>query len=115
MPMDADAARAKAQALVAQATDDSVTEEEARSHALAAARLIARFELLDVEPDPLSSMAGAVMSPEVGEALGSIVDLVGRVKKSGIIDAAKKAVGASRRAAASTRTSSGGSRRRHRR
>ena len=46
LAMDIDQARRKARALIAQATDAGVTIEEARSHALAAARLISKHELL---------------------------------------------------------------------
>jgi len=98
--MDVQAARKRAKALIAQATDESVTIDEARSHSHAAAKIIAKYGLLDeVVPD----LMGQVLTPEVGEAVGAVVDLVGRFSKSGIADALKRAVGTTRRAAASTR------------
>jgi hypothetical protein len=115
--MDVQAARRKAKALIAQATDDAVTQEEARSHALAAAKLIARYELLD---ELLPNVMGQVMNPEVGEAVGAVVDLVSRFTKSGLAGSVKRAVSSARRAAETTRRPRGdaeepsaGRRRRH--
>lgn len=116
--MDASQARTKAKALVAQAMDDSVTAEEARSHAFAAVKLIAKWDLLDEAG--LGSVIGAVASPEMGEVISSVVDLGTRIAKSGLADAIKRTVGSTRRAAAASRRGRGvdvpageGRRRRH--
>jgi len=110
--MDPQVAARKASALIAQATDDSVTPEEARSHALLAAKLIAKHDLRVVpEGTDVGSVVGAVASPEVADAVGAVVDLVGRVTRSGAMDSLKRVVSASKRAA----EASGARRRRHRR
>jgi len=98
--MDATAARRKAKALIAQATDDAVTPEEARSFALKAAKLIDEHDLLD---EILPAVATQVLTPEVGEAVGAVVDLVGRFSKIGIVDSLKRVAGSTKRAAESTR------------
>jgi hypothetical protein len=91
MPLDPSQARKKARQLIAQAVDDSVTVEEARSFAMRAAHLIEEHDLL-AEPFDPSSVIGGMSGPEVGEALSSVMDLVGRVQKSGIVDALKRTV-----------------------
>ena len=97
-------ARKKAGALVRQAIDPGVTVEEARSHALAAVRLIARHDLLgEGIGDAPGIDFGGLASPEVAEAAASIIDLVGRVRSSGLGEALKRAVGASRVAAKTVR------------
>jgi len=97
--MDKNTARKRAHALVTQAVDDAVTEAEARSFAMKACRLIDEFDLLAPEKGALDGIVDQVVSPEMGEAITSIGDVFTRLKASGLVDAAKRAVGASRRAA----------------
>ena len=100
MPLDPSSARKKAKALVAQAVDESVTPEEARSHAMRAAKIIAKYSLLD---DPTEDLVGAVAGAEVAETVGAVVDLVSRFRKSGLGDALKRAAGSAKKAHAATR------------
>ena len=109
--MDIPKVKKRIRALIAQATDDSVTEEEARSHALKAVKLIDEHDLVVVTreeevrlstPVPGLDMIGKVAGPEVGEAVANVIDFASRFAKSGIVDAGKRAVGSARRAAAAT-------------
>jgi hypothetical protein len=109
--MDIQKAKKKIRALIAQAADDSVTEEEARSHALKAVKLIDEHDLVVVtreeearlsNPVPGLDMIGKVAGPEVGSAVADVIDFATRVAKSGLVDAGKRAVGSARRAAAAT-------------
>jgi hypothetical protein len=96
MPLTRSDACKRARSLLAQAADDSVTLEEARSFAHRAAKLIDKHDLYVVEVDP-PRVAEGVVPPEAGEAIGAVVDLVDRFSKSGLVDALKRTVSAGSR------------------
>lgn len=114
MPLDAHDACKRVRSLLAQAADPSTTEEEARSFAHRAAKLMAKHRLtvtesaIDDDDD-----ADAVDSDALGETFDSLLDLAGKVKQSGILDAFKRTVRAGSRATRA-RASRGSAPRRHR-